>query len=205
MAELKLLSPDASTPKSAAKRLMLALRFGRKADILATLQTTSPDEASIAKAMAGMAEATSGLSVAAERQFGPQEAMPLTGGAAELAGALQQIDDSTQAGDGKTVTLIPRVAGEKLTLVAVGDEWKVPISALAATADLKTLASQLRVVELQTQAVRDVTGELEQGRYKDMAALARAIEGKSMVAASDATRPPQPQSTTLPATGPTTK
>ena len=196
MARFKALTPNLSTPKNAAKKLMLGLRFGRRADILATLHATTPDEQRVAIAMADMAEATGRLGEAAEKRFGPKEASLLTGTAVELAGALDQIETSTQTGDGKTVTLVPRVNGEKLTRVAVGDEWKVPLSNLAATADLDALKRQIRVVELQTHGLQEVTIELEQGHYKDMAALARGIEGKSLVAASDATRPPQDATST---------
>lgn len=190
-------SPDATAAKTAAKEFMLSLTGN---DIAATrkLFAGTDEQFQPAQQMHDVAQAVSAFKVAAEKQFPGYEKTHQVSGDFDPKVMAERIDRQQVKIDGDTATF-----GDGLTLHRTGGTWKV----VDLFGDPQAKKMMGRMLPAFLQAVKEVTPEIEQGKYAtfDLAntAMQNKMRGAMRAMMSDLMGGGGAGGTTRPATVPT--
>jgi len=158
---------DAITPRGALHALNHAMREGEVAAIKRLFLASNEAERKMVEADAQMAAALADLRRAASRKFGEAGAELMTGDSpASSAVSSQRIEAADIAITGDTATVVYRDEKESpFVLKRVAGQWKVPVSELAKPMDRATLEQRLADLDSQCQVVREITRQIDQGRF----------------------------------------
>ena len=181
------LAADASTPRGALRLLNEAMRDGDVQTIKRLLLAANPSEQKMVDTQAQMAAALAELRRAALKAFGEDGAQTVTG-ADEPAKNLERIELAEITVNGNTATVTYRDQKEQpFVLKKVAGRWQVPVSELGKPVDQAALDQELADLAVQTELVRRITSEIEEGRFTT-AEKARQIWRSRMIQAA-ASRP----------------
>jgi hypothetical protein len=195
-------SPDEAALRTALKTLAKALQDGNRDQIRRVIYAANPTEQKMVDAMSSMAAEIARLNKAAAKAFGEEQAKALTG---DLGAELTRIDEAKVSIDGETATVVykPGEPAPKQTDLASSDpaaplqlskidgRWQVPMAKLSKGATPEQIEQRLSDVDVQTKVVADITGEITQGKYKNIDAVAEAWQAKVMQALTPPRKPPE--------------
>lgn len=187
---------DHSTPRGALRVFSTAMRNGDAAEIKRMFIATTPRERSMVACVAELASAFALLHQSAVKAYGDDEARQFTQDSdAAAAEALARIDSADIAvnGDSATVTYKDQTQLPFL-LKRVDGEWKFPVSNLGRPSDPADLDQQLAELSLQASIVRQISAEIQDGKFATAQKAAQTWHTRLLQAATSqpTTRPANP-------------
>ena len=191
---------DASTPRGALRLLNQAMGEGDTETIKRLLLAANPSEQKMVETQGQMAAALAGLRHAAIKAFGEDGARTIAG-ADEPAKNLERIDAADITINGNTATVTYRDQKEQpFVLKRVNGRWQVPVSELGKPVDQAALEQELADLAVQTDLVRQITREIEEGRYATADKARQTWRSRMIQAAASrpSTRPLEPDAQAVP-------
>jgi hypothetical protein len=173
---------DLSTPRAALRTLAAALHEGDVWRLQQVIATTAPSEQRVIVGMADLAAALNRLHAAAAKAFGEPAAAKLTGDLDDqYAQSLARIDAAEVKVEGDRAAIrYPGAAQDEYELKRADGRWRIPAAHFVHGADAATLDRQLAEMALQSGIVRELTAEVEAGRYKNADSAGEAWRAKAM-------------------------
>ena len=156
---------DPSTPRGALRLLNQAMRDGDVATIKRMFLAANPSESKMIDAVAQMSAALADLRRAAVKAYGEEEATTVTGDS-EPAKNLERIDSAEIVINGQTATVTYKDQKDSpFVLKKLEGHWQVPASELGKPIDPAALTQQLADLAVQTSLVRQITQEIDDGKF----------------------------------------
>ena len=173
---------DLSSPRAALRSFAQALHEGDGEKLLEIVAIDSPAERRMALAMAEMASALRQLHKASITAYGPTGAARFTGDTEDQQQKnLQRIEQAEIliAGDLAAVRY-PGAEKPEYELKKVDGKWRVPAVNFSQNADAATLDRRMTEMAAQVRMVRELSAEIEAGKYPGADAAAEAWRAKIM-------------------------
>lgn len=190
----------AASPKTTLKALAAAMRDGDRQVIGRILQADDELGQEMIESTATLAEATAQLRQAAIARFGQEGARDLIG---HVSGAEEdrRIDSATETINGDEASV---AMGDEspITLNKVGDEWRVPVKALATGIEPEVLRTRLAQQSALVLVIRQTSDDLTAGRFQSALEARQSLYNQVSAIVEEESQSRDESATTVPATQP---
>jgi hypothetical protein len=173
---------DLSTPRAALRSFARALHDGDSDELLKIVAIDNPAERKMVLAMAEMAVALRQLHRSSLAAYGPAGAARFTGDTGEQHQKnLERIEQAEilAAGDIAAVRY-PGADKPEYELRKLDGKWRVPASQFSQNTDAATLDRRMNELAAQVKMVRELTAEIDAGKYPAAEAASEAWRAKIM-------------------------
>jgi hypothetical protein len=173
---------DASTPRGALKALALALDAGDQPRIKSLMNVTSPMEQKMVDATSEMAVSIAKFKHAMSSKYGEAASQNAMGDSPDvLQKSLAVIESADEKVDGDVALVsLSATPHEAMSLKKVSGSWKISVADQVKDEGLTPpqVDEKMSMVTAQSKLLKDVTTEVESGKYATATDATAALRGK---------------------------
>jgi len=170
---------DQSSPRSAARKLSVAVERGNVQPMRDVLLAEKPLEQRVIDLLCDLADASRAVREASEKLFGEDAGGAMTGDTDAFSQIALRVDDSLERITDESAVLTDG-AGEELTLKLVDGLWRVPVNQIIGEVDDDVLTSFLDEGTTQVELLRELARELDEGKFRSAQEAEQVMHARMM-------------------------